>query len=101
MELKNSDVYEALAIEWQYQMILVLKEKLLKAGVDDDMAKEIVGEFVFDFALLHDQAAIVVNGKSYNPRISFDDFEGNLISTDEVSNLHEYAFASTGEAYGE
>jgi hypothetical protein len=101
MELQISEEYEELAIEWQYQMIQILKDKLSKFGVNEDKAKEIVGEFAFDFAMLHDQEEIKVNGKSYNPRIGFYDFGENLVSSDEESNLHEYAFGSTIEAYGE
>lgn len=101
MELKNSDEYEQLAIEWQHQMIAILKEKLSKLNIENDLAKEIAGEFAFDFAMLHDQEEIRVNGKSYNPRIVFYDYCGNLISSEEESNLHEYAFESTGDAYGE
>ncbi len=101
MELQLSEEYEELAIEWQYQMIMILKGKLAKFGVSEDKAKEIVGEFAFDFAMLHDQQEIKFNGKSYNPRISFYDFGGILISSDEESDLHEYAFGSTSEAYGE
>jgi hypothetical protein len=101
MELKISDEYEQLAIEWQHKMIAILKEKLSKFDVENDLATEIVGEFAFDFAMLHDQEEIRVNGKSYNPRIVFDDNSGNLISSEEESNLHEYAFESTSEAYGE
>jgi len=101
MELQISEEYEELAIEWQYQMIQILKDKLSKFGVNEDKAKEIVGEFAFDFAMLHDQEEIKVNGKSYKPRIGFYDFGENLVSSDEESNLHEYAFGSTIEAYGE
>ncbi len=101
MELKTSDEHEQLAIEWQHLMIAILKEKLNKFSVEDDLAKEIVGEFVFDFAMLHDQGEITVNGESYNPRIVFDDFNGNLISSEEESNLHVYAFGSTSDAYSQ
>ncbi len=101
MELKASDKYEELAIEWQYRMIILLKDKLSKYRVEDDIAKEIVGEFSFDFSMLHDQGEIKLNGKPYNPRIGFDDFSENLICSEEESNLHEYAFGSTSEAYGE
>lgn len=101
MELKTSDEYEQLAIEWQHHMIGILKEKLSKYDVEDDLAKEIVGEFAFDFAMLHDQEEIKVNGASYNPRIVFDDFNGNLISSEEESNLHVYAFGSTSDAYSQ
>ncbi|MEH6450950.1 MAG: hypothetical protein V7765_19955 [Oleispira sp.] len=101
MEIKLEEEYENLATEWQYQMILLLKEKLKKNGVSDESAKEIIGEFTFDLSMLHDQGEIKVDGKSFNPRICFDDFSGNLIGTDEETNLHEYAFGSTSEAFGE
>jgi len=91
--------YEELAIEWQYQMILILKEKLKDAKVSDETAKKIVEEFTFDFAMLHDQEKVEVEGKSYNPRIFFDDFDGNLVTSEEKSNLHEYAYGSVDEAY--
>ena len=101
MNLRISEQYEELAIEWQYQMILILKEKLSKLDIPDEQAKEIVSEFAFDFAMLHDQHEIKCNGKSYSPRISFYDFSSELISSSEETNLHEYAFGSTSEAYGE
>ena len=101
MELKITEDYEEIAIEWQYRLVELLKEKLEKFGVNKERAKEIVGEFIFDLSMLHDQEELKVNGKSYKPRISFDDFSGNLISSDEESSLHEYAFGSTSEAYGE
>ena len=101
MKLQASDEYEELAVEWQYQMICLLKEKLSKFGVANDVAKEIVGEFAFDFAMLHDQGEVKFDGKQFNPRISFDNFSGVLLCTEEGSNLHEYAFGSTSEAYGE
>jgi len=101
MEVRLSEEYEELAIEWQYQMILLLKQTLKKQGVDDVTAKDIVGDFVFDFSTLHDQGEIKREGKFYNPRICFDDFSGALIATDEETGLHEYAFGSTSEAFGE
>lgn len=98
MNLKISEEYEELALEWQYQMICLLRDKLSKFGIADKVAKEIVGEFAFDLVMLHDQGEIRVNGKDFNPRIAFDDLSGFLICTDEESNLHEYAFGSTDEA---
>lgn len=101
MELIITDEYDQLAIEWQHQMIAILKEKLSKFEVDDDVAEEIVGEFAFDFALLHDQGEITVNGESYNPRICFDDYNDSLIASEEGSTLHDYAFDSVSEIYRE
>jgi len=101
MDLIIDKDYEELALEWQYQLICILRDKLSKFGVANDIAKEIVGEFTFDLAMLHDQGEIKVNGKEFNPRIAFDNFSGALICSNEESNLHEYAYGSSSEAYGE
>lgn len=101
MKLETSEKYEDLATEWQYQLILLLKQVLEKKGIATDMAKDIVGEFVFDLSMLHDQGEIKVEGKTYNPKLAFDNFNGALIASDDESNLHEYAFGSTSEAFGE
>ena len=101
MELQLNAEYEELSLEWQYQLICLLRDKLNKFGVSDNVAKEIVGEFFFDFAMLHDQGEIKSQGKEFNPRIAFDNLVGSLICSSEESNLHDYAFGSTSEAYGE
>ncbi len=101
MKILINEDYEDLAVEWQYQLILILKEKLNNHGIADDIAKDIIGEFVFDLSMIHDQGEVKANRKSFNPRICFDDFSGNLIATDDETNLHEYAFGSTSEAFGE
>ena len=100
MELKTSDEYAHLAIEWQHRVIAILKKKLGDFNIENDLAEEIVGEFMFDLAMLHDQEEITVNGNPYSPRIVFDDHCANLITSEE-SSLHEYAFESTADAYGE
>jgi len=101
MELKMSDDYEGMAIEWQYQLVELLKQSMAKHGVADDKAKEIVGEYMFEMGMLHDQGQIKSGGNTYVPRIGFVDSSGDILVTDEDSDLHEYAFGSTSEAYGE
>ncbi|MGE6451155.1 hypothetical protein ACQKC5_01990 [Shewanella baltica] len=101
MEIEISENYEDIAAEWQYQLIVTLKETLKEKGISNEQAKEIIGDFVFNLSMLHDQGEIKVEGKSYNPRISFDNFNGKLITSDEETNLHEYAFGNTSEAFGE
>ena len=101
MELKFTPDYEELAIAWQYHLITLLKQKMEQFDVEPETAKEIIGEFIFDMSILHDQEAIQVNGDSYNPRICFDDFAGNLLACDVETNLHDTAFGNTGEAYAD
>lgn len=92
--------YEELAIEWQYQMILIIKQHLRKAGIPDEKAKDIVGDIIFDFGMLH-QGELKCEGREFRPKIAFDDLSGNLVVSGDESNLHEYAFGSTDQAYEE
>ncbi len=101
MEPLISEEYEELAIEWQYELILLLQQTLKENKIKKKSAQEIVGDFVFKLSMLHDQGEINFNGKSYNPRICFDDFNGALVVSDEETNLHDYAYGNTGEAFGD
>ncbi|MBD3642963.1 hypothetical protein [Alcanivorax sp.] len=101
MKLEITEDYYDIAAEWQYQMIIILRDTLKEKGIVGEQAKDIVGDFAFNLSMLHDQGEIKVDGKSYNPRISFDDFQGKLLTTDEDTYLHEYAFGNTSEAFGE
>ncbi|UFH60288.1 hypothetical protein [Sulfurovum mangrovi] len=93
------ELYEALTNQWQKEMISILQNTLKKYKVDDALAKEIVGDFTFDFAMLHDQYEIHVDGQDFNPRIGFDDFDGNILISEDDSFLHEYAYENTQNAY--
>ncbi len=101
MKICKSTEYEELAVEWQYELILLLKQTLKKNKIKKNAAQEIIGDFVFKLSMLHDQGEIKFNGKSYNPRICFDDFDGTLVIDNDETNLHDYAYGNTGEAFGE
>lgn len=101
MELKLSEDYYDLATEWQHQLILQLKDVLKEKGIEAEQAKDIIGDFAFNISMLHDQGEIKVKGKSYNPKICFGNFDGTLVATDEDTYLHEFAYGSTNEAFGE
>jgi hypothetical protein len=99
MKLKFSAEYDDIAAEWQFQVIALLKEKLLKCGVENHLTKQIVEEFIFDLAMLHDQEEIKVRGKSYSPMICFSDFSDHLIANEEESNLHEFVFENIRKVF--
>lgn len=101
MELEITEDYYDIAVEWQYQMIVILRDTLKEKGIVGEQAKDIIGDFAFSLSMLHDQGEIKVEGKSYNPRISFDNFQGTLLTTDEDTYLHEYAFGNASEACSE
>ena len=72
MKIKQKEIYEDLAAEWQYQMIKLLKETLTKHKIDKNKAIEICGNFAFDLAMLQDQGYIKHNKKKYRPVICFE-----------------------------
>lgn len=100
MKINNTNKYEELAIEWQYQMITILKDTLKKYKVSIELAKEISGDFAFDLAMLQDQGEIRVNGEGFRPVICFENFEGELhFNTEEQFSLHEYAYGNNSELF--
>ena len=100
MKINTSEKYEELAAEWQFQILKVLREKMLKHGVPVETAKEICGEFAFDIAMLQDQGEIKSNGIEYRPVICFDDLVGELYyNSDEQFQLHDYAFGNNDEVF--
>lgn len=102
VNLLNDDSYESAAIEWQYQMILILKEALKKNGVNTIKSKDICGEFAFDLALLQDQGEIIIDSESLRPVICFENLKGTLrYNSVKQCQIHEYAFGNASEAFGE
>ncbi len=102
MKVKQKKVYEELAVEWQYQMIKLLKSTLAKHKIKENTAKEICGDFAFDLAMLQDQGNIKNNKKEYRPVICFEKNKKQLIYlSDKDCQLHEYAFGNTDEAFEE
>lgn len=86
---------EDLAIEWQYQMLAILRDSLAKHGITGDKAHGIASDFCFDFSMLHDQGYVEVDGREYSPVIVFS--EGEEAPDFE---LHDYAFGNTDIAFG-
>lgn len=101
MKIIEGEIYEELGAEFQYQWILTLRETLRKHGVPAATAKEICGEFTFDFSMLLDQGEIEFGGKSYRPVVGFSDdgAELTLLLNDGTLEFHEYAFGNTDEAF--
>ena len=101
MNIELSSEYYEMAAEWQKSLVRLLKEELRKRGIDSDTARDICGDFIFNVSMLHDQGEIRYEGADFNPRISFDNFEGSLLSIAEDTYLHEFAYKSTAEAFDE
>ena len=102
MTIVNDETYDSTAAEWQYQMILILKNTLEKHGVDKSKLKDICGDFAFDLAILQDQGEIKVDGEELRPVICFESKEGFLkYNSSDQSQLHDYAFGNASEAFDE
>ncbi len=100
MDIIQDESYEELAAEWQFQMIVLLKESLKKQGIEGETAKAICGDFAFNLAMLQDQGELKVEGDSYRAVICFDNFKGKLAyNSEDECQLHEYAFGNTDEAF--
>lgn len=102
MKLTESDIYENLCAEFQYQWIISLRDTLKKHGVPTFIAKEICGDFSFDLSMIFDQDEINHNGTSYRPVVTFtddDEEDPTLLSPDSSVEFHEYAYGTTDEAY--
>jgi len=100
MKINTAGKYEELATEWQYQMLLILKEKLKKHKVPIESSMQICGDFAFDLAILQDQGVIEVDRKEFRPVICFDNLEGELhFNTDDQFQLHDYAYGCSSELF--
>lgn len=99
MKIELSSQYYEMAAEWQKCLTRLLEAELRKRGIDSETAQDICGDFIFNVSMLHDQGEIRHNRTDFNPRISFDDFNGSLLSIDEDTYLHEFAYKSVAEAF--
>ena len=100
MKVTQSEKYEELAAEWQYQMLVILKNTLIKYKVSKNVSKEICGDFAFDLAMLQDQGEINVNREEYRPVICFDNLYGELhFNTHEKFQLHDYVYGNNDELF--
>jgi hypothetical protein len=101
MKIVQSDKYEDLCAEFQYQWIIRLRDTLKKHGVPTETAKEICGDFSFDLSMLLDQGEIDHERVSYRPVVAFTDDadDPTLIIQDGLFEFHEYAFGTTDEVF--
>ena len=83
-------------------MISLLKDTLVKYGVDKAKLRDICGDFSFDLAMIQDQGEIVVDGEELRPVICFENLDGELkYNSDDDFQLHDYAYGNTSEVFGE
>ena len=99
MKLELSSEYYELAAEWQKSLTRLLEEELRKRNIDSEMAQDICGDFLFNLSMLHDQGEIKLGREQFNPRICFHNFEDSLLSIDEDTYIHEFAYNSVATAF--
>ena len=102
MIVDNSENYEKVAAEWQYQIAKILKGTLNKHGISGETAKEVCGDFLFNMSMLQDQGKMKSEEIEYRPVICFETQGQTLLynSADQF-DLHDYAFGNTDEAFEE
>lgn len=94
MDIIQSDNYEALGAEFQFEVIKILNEALSKHGISKEVRKEICGDFTFDFSMLLDQGEI----NDTIPTLAFIEDSKLLVKNDEFE-YHEYAFGNVDEVF--
>jgi hypothetical protein len=94
MEIIQTEDYEVLGAELQFQMIEILNEALKKHGITQDLRKEICGDFTFDFSMLLDQGEI----NDMIPTVAFIKNDKLLVKNEEFE-FHEYAFGNVDEVF--
>lgn len=102
MKVKLSeDSYERLWLNWQFKLAVSLKSVLANRDISGELAKDVVGEFLFAVSMTHDQHGLDIDGKTVMPRLGFVDETDTLITTDGDTYMHEAAFAMAHDAFGD
>ena len=101
MKIDESNNYEDLCAEFQYQWIVLLRDTLKKHRIPTATAKTICEEFSFDLSMLFDQGELELEGMSYRPVVVFTDDadDPTLIVQERSVEFHEYALGTTDEAF--
>ena len=94
MEIIESEKYEDLAAEFQYEMIKILNETLKKHKISEEDRKAICGDFTFGLSMLLDQGKIL----DTIPIVTFS-HEDKLYMKTEEFEFHEYAFGNVDEVF--
>lgn len=92
MEIVESEKYDELAGEFQFEMIKILNDTLKKHKISKELRKEICGDFTFDFSMLIDQGEVA----DTMPIVTF--FQDSVLyMRNETFEFHEYAFGNVDE----
>ena len=94
----DDERHELLWMEWQYTLMLILGQHLQESGVKYHVARDVMEKFFFDFAMLHDQHGIELNGERYTPRIGFA-ADDKLVTSSRESHMHEAVHGLIDDAY--
>ncbi len=89
MDIIESEEYEGLGAEFQYEVIDLLNQTLKKYNISKNTRKEICADFLFDFSMLLDQGEI----KNTIPTMAFKQSE-KLFLKNKWFQYHEYAFGN-------
>jgi hypothetical protein len=99
MEWIENEDFKAVATEYQYQMIILLKESLSEQGIKGKKAEDICGNFAFSLGILHDQGEVKTEGQQYLVKTVFQKGPKEVLAGSEYFSWHEYAFGNASEAF--
>ena len=101
IDIISEDFIENLTHHWQYEIAILLKQELLENHIEGEVAKEIVGNFLFSMSMMYDQHGITYEDKTYLPRLAFEDENQKTLASEFHNPIHEFAFGNASEAFVE
>ena len=91
--------YELLAEKFQREQISLLRSTLKHHGINDDLSREICGDFSFDLAMLFDQGELEHKGESYRPCVAFTSDEDEFFVQTASISFHEHCFGTVADVF--
>ncbi len=100
MKITNDDNYTALSVEWQRQIMTMLKSTLEHHQVDQHKLKDICSSFAFELSMLQDQDYMELQGKAYRPVVCFEAENGKLYYKPHSEvQIHEFTHAIAADIF--
>ena len=94
----DTNNYDELAAEFQYQVIKLLNNTLKDYKLSEKARKDICRQFIYDFSILHDKGYILGNKKKYCLTFIFKN-QAEILFPNQSFNYHSIATENTFEFF--
>lgn len=101
MQIEPSEVFERPALAWLFREAQRLADTLAEHGVSAGPSRKIVDAFGWQFSVGLHQHAVMTDGRSYTPALTFLDERVALAADPNTFDCHDYALGVVGEVSGE